>query len=168
MPAQAIRSVPELRAVALAAGLLQQHAVGEIGDVASRRLARRGGFLEQPQALLLEARIVVGVLGHQPGGVRAVGPDERASGPTPVRDDLLQQFCAASVPVDTVGLKTDQNANTFLSDIATGTAGVFQSVQDPQDLGYPSCAHSIYSQDGSPGSCDYRKGYGGLSSPNQE
>lgn len=48
--------------------------------------------------------------------------------------DLLPQFCAASIPVDTVSLKTDARASQFLSDIATGTGGKPLHVQDPGDL----------------------------------
>lgn len=48
--------------------------------------------------------------------------------------NMLPQLCAASIPVDTVGLKTDAPANQFLSDIASGTGGTYQSVQDPKDL----------------------------------
>ena len=51
-----------------------------------------------------------------------------------IRTTLLAKFCAASAPVDTIGLKTDPNANSLLSDIATGTGGQYQTVQDPKDL----------------------------------
>lgn len=57
---------------------------------------------------------------------------------------LLPQFCAASIPVDTVGLQTDAGASQFLSDIATGTGGQPRHVQDPGDLA--NAVLSLYGQ----------------------
>ena len=48
-----------------------------------------------------------------------------------IRSTLLKKYCDAVVPVDTVGLKID---SLFLSDVATGTGGQYQSVQSPKDL----------------------------------
>src|SRR5262249_29787195 len=80
---------PKLRAVALASGLFEHDAVGEIRDIA---LAHLGGgrLFEQPQAFALEIGIVIGVLHNQPRGVRTVRSYERPAWPTPVRDDLLE------------------------------------------------------------------------------
>ena len=61
-----------------------------------------------------------------------------------IRTTLLQQFCDATIPVDTIGLKTDANANQFLSDIATGTGGQYRSVQDPGDLA--NAVFTLYGQ----------------------
>ena len=96
--------MPKLRAVALAAGLLQHYAVREMRDIALAHLTGASGLFEQPQALALEVRIVAGVLRDQPRGVRTVRSDERPAGPTPVPDDLLQPFdvvtlCCLHLPV---------------------------------------------------------------------
>ena len=51
-----------------------------------------------------------------------------------INNQLLLKFCAASIPVDTIGLKTDAAANSFLQGISLGTGGKFQSVTDSRDL----------------------------------
>src|SRR5262249_39536496 len=92
-----VLSMPKLRAVALAAGLFEHDAVGEIRDIAPAYLAVGGRLFEQLQAVALEVGIVIGMLHDQPRGVRSVRSDERPAGPTPVRDDLLE-------PLDVVTL----------------------------------------------------------------
>ena len=67
-------------------------------------------------------------------------PDPNVSDPDGSKEEnyinsqLLQKFCAASVPIDTIALNTDDAASTFLHGISTGTGGTYRRVIDPRDL----------------------------------
>lgn len=51
-----------------------------------------------------------------------------------ILNDLVPQFCANSVPVDTIGLETTPAASQFLQQVASSTNGTSKTVTDPRDL----------------------------------
>jgi hypothetical protein len=61
-----------LSAVLLGLPFGQQNPVGQVGKLGKRGFAALDGLGDQVQAPPLERRVAVGVLGKQPGGVRAV------------------------------------------------------------------------------------------------
>ena len=72
----AVRSA--LRPVDLRAAGGKADAVGEIGNVAVRRLAVAGCRLHQTEERILEVPVEIGVLHDEPGGVRSVVPNQGA------------------------------------------------------------------------------------------
>lgn len=91
------------------------------------------------------------LLKHAPAGSRAVIVTDGSPQPVvlngvnqadEIRGQLIPQFCALAVPVNTIGLALDlnssdgQTANRLLSDIANGTGGSYTLVRNARELAH--------------------------------
>ncbi|MEO8972486.1 MAG: vWA domain-containing protein [Ktedonobacteraceae bacterium] len=105
----------------------------------------------------LEAAMRAGLelLNGAPSGSRVVLITDGAPGNLPpglsykqqvqdITGGIIQQYCSEGFPISAFGLTiTDNNANTLLDEITTGTGGTYQDVTSPKELS--TAVVSLYS-----------------------